>query len=268
MVDPFIVPTKIMAAVPAIIREAGRLICSCQDQQLQITEKSDRNYVTEIDLAVERLIVRKLKELAPDFAVITEEAAGNPFFSDRPTWILDPVDGTTNLMRGYRHSAISLALASEGQLRQGYIFNPWQNELFTAEDAGGARLNGRPIRSSQLSSLSDCLVGFGTTPYDRTDAHRTFLIAEQVFLRSLEIRRSGSAALDLAYVACGRLDGFFELKLQPWDYAAGALLIREAGGALTNWQGRDADLRHPDSVLATNGLIHRQMMDLLAAYGS
>ncbi|HBP37205.1 MAG TPA: inositol monophosphatase, partial [Clostridiales bacterium] len=175
MIDPFIVPAKIKAAVPSIIREAGRLILSRQDQGLQFTEKSDKNFVTEIDLDVEQLIVRNLKALTPDYAVITEEAAGNRFIYDRPTWILDPVDGTTNLMRNCRHSAISLALAADGHLRQGYIFNPWLDELFAAESGGGARLNGRPIRSSQRSALSDCLVGFGTTPYERTDAHRTFV---------------------------------------------------------------------------------------------
>ncbi len=247
-----------------IILEAGRLIIGRQGDELQITEKGAANYVTEMDLAVQKLIVGRLADLTPDYAVIAEESKTNPYGSGRPTWILDPVDGTTNLMRNYRHSAVSLALLAENRLQLGLILNPYTAECFTAAAGRGALLNGRPISASRRGSLQDCLIGFGTTPYARSEAHRTFDLAERVFLQSLEIRRSGSAALDLAYVACGRLDGFFEMQLQPWDYAAGALILQEAGGQITNWDGIMPAFSHADSILATNGLIHDDMRRLIA----
>mgnify|MGYP000870769384 CR=1 FL=1 len=160
-------------------------------------------------------------------------------------------------------SAVSLALAVRGVLTLAFVYNPYTDELFEAVVNQGARLNGVAIRASARSLLSDSLIGFGTTPYAREQAHITFLLLEQVFLRSLEIRRSGSAALDLAYVACGRLDGFFELHLQPWDYAAGGLILQEAGGRITNWRGAAPSLRYGDSILATNGPIHPALLELI-----
>jgi myo-inositol-1(or 4)-monophosphatase len=254
--------SEIQNDVRQIFQEASRLMLTRPDI-LQTAAKSARNYVTEIDLAVERLIVARLRQLTPDFAVITEEAAGNRFVYDRPTWILDPVDGTSNLMRDCHHSAISLALAGNGGLQLGLIYNPYLAELFAAEANQGAFLNGRRIQVSQRADLGDCLIGFGTTPYVRAEAHRTFDLLERVFLQVLEIRRFGSAALDLAYVACGRLDGFFELALQPWDYAAGILIVQEAGGRVTNWDDGTPDLCRPDSILATNSQIHRSLFDLI-----
>ena len=244
-----------------IVRRAGRLFQ--KDDTLRIQKKSAANYVTDVDLAVQNQIVRALLQLTPDYDVIAEESDSNPSDSECPTWILDPVDGTTNLMRGYRHSAISLALARENQLRLGIIFNPYTDELFTAISGEGAKRNDDPIKVSRYDRLSDCLIGFGTTPYARENADKTFSLVKQVFLQSLEIRRSGSAALDLAYVACGRLDAFFELYLQPWDYAAGALILKEAGGVITDWQGNPPSFRQGGSILATNGLVHPPLQDLI-----
>ncbi|MDW7656375.1 MAG: inositol monophosphatase family protein [Bacillota bacterium] len=249
--------------VGGIVRRAGKLILDLQNETLQIEQKSDANYVTQIDFAVQTYVLDKLKELTPTFAVIAEESDVNQYSLEQPTWILDPVDGTTNLMRHYHHSAVSLALAVRGILTLGFVYNPYTEELFEAVANQGARLNGQKIIVSTRSLLSDSLIGFGTTPYAREQAHSTFLLLEQVFLRSLEIRRSGSAALDLAYVACGRLDGFFELCLQPWDYAAGGLILQEAGGHITNWQGTAPSLRHGDSILATNGHIHAGLHNLI-----
>ncbi len=249
--------------VGQIVRQAGRLILDQQDGTLQIEQKSAANYVTQIDFAVQAFVLDRLKELTPTFAVIAEESDVNQYSLEQPTWILDPVDGTTNLMRNYHHSAVSLALAVRGFLTLGFVYNPYTDELFEAVVNQGALLNGQAIAASTRSLLSDSLIGFGTTPYAREQAHSTFLLLERVFLQSLEIRRSGSAALDLAYVACGRLDGFFELCLQPWDYAAGGLILQEAGGRITNWQGSAPSLRHGDSILATNGHIHAGLLDLI-----
>ena len=135
--------------------------------------------------------------------------------------------------------------------------------LFRSVAGGGSFMNGQPIQVSSRTHLRDGLIGFGTTPYIRQNAHRTFTLLEKVFLQVLEIRRTGSAAIDLAYVACGRLDGFFEMMLQPWDYAAGMLLIREAGGVITNWQGETPGLSSGDSILASSGNLHQPLLDLI-----
>lgn len=249
--------------VSRLVRQAGQLILQQRGETLQIEQKSAANYVTQIDFAVQTFVLDRLRELTPGFAVIAEESDVNQYGFDRPTWILDPVDGTTNLMRDYRQSAVSLALAEKDALLLGFIYNPYADELFEAALHKGARLNGQAIRCSDRRALADSLIGFGTTPYDRREAHSTFVLLEQVFLKSLEIRRSGSAALDLASIACGRLDGFFEYRLQPWDYAAGGLILQEAGGRISNWQNSFPSLCRGDSILATNGLIHTDLLNLM-----
>jgi myo-inositol-1(or 4)-monophosphatase len=258
---------SLLGPAAAIIREGGGLVIDLEKKGFSYEAKSEKNYVTNIDLAVEKSIVGRLRQLTPDYPVVTEETDSGPVDFDRPAWLLDPVDGTTNLMRGYRHSAISLALAAGGKVVAGLVYNPYTDELFTAAAGGGAKLNGTVIRASSRGRLADCLIGFGTTPYDRRMAHQTFEMAEKVFMASLEVRRSGSAALDLAYVACGRLDAFFEMALQPWDYAAGCLILQEAGGRAANWRGEMPCLRHGDSVLASNGLIHEEILKILNSIG-
>jgi myo-inositol-1(or 4)-monophosphatase len=223
--------------------------------------------VTEIDLAVQQMILAHLARITPGYAVIAEEAdSSRPDSNEpdlgQPTWILDPVDGTTNLIRNFRHSAVSLALAEQGRLSLAFIFNPYTDELYTAAAGRGARINGTPIYVSGRADLADCLIGFGTAPYDRQNAAATFQLVERVFSHSLEVRRLGSAALDLAYVACGRLDGFFERTLQPWDYAAGSLIVQEAGGRVTDWKSASPSLRRGGSILASNGLIHESLLEL------
>lgn len=257
--------SRLINPVKDILINAGNLMLQYQDRDMQIEKKSADNYVTETDVAVQKFIVGHLRHLTSEYAYVTEEGKASLFDYSRPTWILDPIDGTTNFMRHYRHSAISLALCHEEQINLAFIYNPYNNEMFWAADGQGSYLNGSKIAVSGHEDLKDCLIGFGTTPYAREQAHRTFVIAEKVFQQSLEIRRSGSAALDLAYIACGRLDGFFEFQLQPWDYAAGILLLREAGGKITNWQGKLPDLYAQDSILASNGKAHAALLaDLIA----
>ncbi len=264
---------NILKKTEEAVREAGGLFfggvegygSDGENGQMEIIQKDgDMNFVTSIDLAVQDFMADRLIDILPGSNLITEESEDNLYKFEKPTWILDPVDGTTNLMYDYRMSALSLALVIEGELRAGFIYNPFSGEMFTAQQGMGAFLNGRRIRVRKTADFSKCLIGFGTTPYDRSLGNRTFDITKKIFMDSREVRRSGSAAIDIAYVACGRLEGFYELRLQPWDYAAGILIIQEAGGKITNWEGRPADLLKPDSIAASNGMIHGTLLGYLA----
>ncbi|MBP1757485.1 MAG: inositol monophosphatase [Firmicutes bacterium] len=257
--------TDLIAPVQQILRDAGQLILDAEHNDLQIERKSAANYVTEIDLDVQHFIVGHLQQLSPEIGIMAEEADMNIAITDRPVWILDPIDGTTNFMHHCQHSSISLALAEGDQLLLGFVYNPFLNEMFIAERGCGATLNGRPIRVSTVDQLAESLLGFGTNPYARARAHESFARAEKVFLNSLELRRCGTCSLDLAYVACGRYDGFFEMLNHPWDFAAGLLLVREAGGYACNWQGQLHAIHTADSMIATNGLIHDALYELVKA---
>ena len=252
----------IKVRVESALKEAGCFFTYSGFAQDTAVKKGHANFVTGIDYQVQNYLIKQLNEIIPGSNIITEETERNEFCLARPTWILDPVDGTTNLLHGYGHSAVSLALFMDGKALAGWIYNPRSNEMFTGEAGNGACLNGEKIKVSSNSLLEDCLISFGTTPYDRKRAKETFSIIEHIFMDCQEIRRSGSAALDLAYVACGRTDGFFELCLQPWDFAAGLLILEEAGGKLTDWEGKRPDSISQSGILATNGLIH----DLLFRY--
>ena len=230
---------------------------------LEIDLKGDKDLVTEVDREAERLIVEQLLAGFPGHTIIAEEGEyppGDPSFR----WIIDPLDGTTNYAHGFPWFCVSIGLEAEGELAVGVIYNPLSDELFTATKGRGAFMNGRRLQVSTRSPLKNTLLGTGF-PYDcATDPANNFtnFIAFQKEARG--IRRAGAAALDLAYVAAGRLDGFWELKLKPWDVAAGVLMVREAGGLVTTFDGSVYDVFN-DRILATNGLIHGDMTALLAA---
>ncbi len=245
------------------LRQAGNIILECEIDKDQIIQKGAANYVTQVDLQVQKFLVAQLQQMVPESNIITEESADNRYSLEKPTWILDPVDGTTNLMRGYRHSAISLAFFDDQKPVFGVVYNPFNDEMFIAFTGGGAFLNHQKIKVSNNQDIGDCLIAFGTTPYQRENAGKTFHITENIFRQCLEIRRSGAAALDMAYVACGRVDAFYEYSLQPWDYAAGMIILAEAGGLSTNWQGDPLGVLAPGSVLATNGVVHNKMLNFL-----
>lgn len=255
--------SELIVPIQQILRDAGQMMRDAENSDIQIERKSAANYVTEIDLAVQHFIIDQLQQLNPAIGIMAEEADRSKPITDRPVWILDPIDGTTNFMHNCQHSAISLALAEGDQLLLGFVYNPTLNEMFIAERGHGARLNGHKIHVSSIDRLSEGLIAFGTNPYARTQAHDTFSRVEKVFLNSLEVRRFGTASLDLAYVACGRFDGFFEMLNHPWDYAAGLLLVMEAGGRATNWYGQKLAIHSADSMLATNGLIHEALYELV-----
>ncbi|MDP4093221.1 MAG: inositol monophosphatase family protein [Bacillota bacterium] len=252
---------SLVAKTEPALREAGRLFLkSAPDMETMV--KGFANYVTEIDFKVQDYLVKELSGILPGSNIITEESSQNQYDLSKPTWILDPVDGTANLMRGYRHSAISLALVIDKKPALGMIYNPFLNEMFIGDAGRGAYLNGNRIKVSSASKLEDCIITFGTTPYISRDKNTTIKVLDRVFAKCQDLRRSGSAALDLAYVACGRIDAFFEICLQPWDFAAGLLILEEAGGKITDMTGGKPELIKQGSILASNELVHEDLLGL------
>ena len=207
-----------------------------------IRTKGETDYVTNVDLAVQELLRERLAALAPDVQFMGEEQDNSRLDWSRPCWILDPVDGTTNLIHRFRHNAVSLALAEGGQIRLGVVYNPYSGECFTARWGQGAFCNGSPIRVSSADRLEDSLLSVGTVPGRRKLADTAFRQIRTLYDTCQDVRRTGCASLDLCWVACGRLDGYVELSLQPWDYAAGRLLVEEAGGRVTAPDGSPLSL--------------------------
>ena len=249
------------AAVDAAI-SAGRLQRSRFATDFSVDLKGAKDLVTELDTASESLIVGKLLDRFPGHGILAEEAVYPPGDGIH-TWIIDPIDGTTNFEHGYPWFCSSIALERDGQLVAGVIHNPMTNELFTASSGCGAFLNGQRINTSIRSPLASSLLATGF-PYDcATDPENNFESFIRFQKAARGIRRAGAAALDLAYLAAGRLDGFWELKLKPWDVAAGTILIREAGGTVTTFDGSPYQPSN-HRILASNGLIHPEMIAILA----
>ena len=244
------------------VREAGALLTDPAAVQT-ILSKSPTDFVTSVDVSVQALLKARLAELAPEVQFMGEEQDNAGVDFSRPVWILDPVDGTTNLIHGYRHSAVSLALAEDGQVTFGVVYHPYTQECFTARRGGGAFQNGRPIRVSGTIRLAESLLSAGTVPGRRELADEAFRQMRALYDRCQDVRRTGCASLDLCWVACGRLDGYVELSLQPWDYAAGALVVEEAGGQITTPNGSPLSLTEGGAVLASNQILHAALMDAL-----
>ena len=258
---------KILSEMEQIVRKAGTALMD-REKARTVREKGYADFVTEVDLQVQTMIRTGLSERFPQIPFMGEEQSNETVDLSGPVWVLDPVDGTTNLIHDCKMSAISLGLVQNGTPVAGVIYQPYLDEMFTARQGGGAFLNGRPIRVSRSQSLRECIIALGTSPYHHDLADRTFAAAKQVFLASMDIRRTGSAAMDLCYVAAGRVDGMFELILQPWDFAAGKLLVEEAGGKLTSMENSDISAVAPSSILATNGSIHDELAQLFARLGA
>lgn len=220
-----------------------------------VREKGLADFVTAVDMRVQDTIKEGLLKIAPHIPFMGEEKDNREIDFSGDFWILDPVDGTTNLIHDYRESAVSLALCEAGAPTLGIVYQPYTGEVFLARRGRGALLNGRPIHVSRAESLKESLVSVGTSPYRKELAKKNFQNFYDVFLRCEDIRRSGSAAIDLAHVACGRIDAYFERNLKPWDYAAGMLLVQEAGGSVTDFAGRDIGVSAPSDIVAGNGTI-------------
>lgn len=252
---------KVAGVGTAVALEAGGLLISLFRRPLEVSHKGEINLVTEADLAAEALIIRRLSEEFPGHGVLAEETHAQG--ERRPQrWIIDPLDGTTNYAHGLPVFCVSLALETGGIVEWGVVYNPCLDEMYTARRGEGAFLNGSPLRVSPACDLGASLLATGF-PYDIRSGRGTNLDYFAEFaLRSLAIRRFGSAALDLCYVAAGRFDGFWELKLHPWDCAAGYLIVREAGGRVTNFLGEPGSIYEQECV-ASNALIHDQMLGVI-----
>lgn len=244
-------------------REAGNILLEKFGRITKITMKGDINLVTEADLASEALIIERIKTYHPKHSILAEESGEAIVLGGDSTWkwIIDPLDGTTNYAHGYPCFAVTIALEHQGEVVVGVTFDPTRNEMFAAEKGQGATLNSKPIRVSATGELAASLIVTGF-PYDfkRKDDFARHLTA--FLMQSRGVRRDGSAAIDMAYVACGRFDGFWEEGLNPWDMAAGKLMIEEAGGTITDYGGDPFNIYNPP-VVASNGRIHKEMIAIL-----
>jgi myo-inositol-1(or 4)-monophosphatase len=251
MIDP------LQAAVEMAL-ESGRIQKESLSKSFAVRHKQEEiDLVTDVDIACQEKIISMVRERFPHDDIIAEEKA-NIYDGHKNRWIIDPVDGTTNYAHGYPFFCTSIAYAAEGKITAGVVYNPIMNELFFAAAGKGAYLNGNRIAVSQIGNLKKSLLSTGfpydiaTNPNNNIDHFVNFLFEAQA------VRRDGSAALNLSYVACGRFDGFWELNLKPWDLAAGGLIVEEAGGRITDLTGGTFDI-YRGECLASNGLIHPAM---------
>jgi len=242
-----------------IAREAGAVLMARFDRRIAIESKGEYDLVTEADRASERLIVERLSVQFPSHGIVAEEGGGHEGMSGF-RWYVDPLDGTTNFAHGFPCFNVTMALESAGELIAGVIFDPVRDEMFTAERGAGAFLNTKRIHVSEVAKLADSLVATGF-PSRKRHLHVNIHFYHQLAMVTHGIRRCGSAAIDLAYVACGRLDAFWEIGLNPWDMAAGLLLLAEAGGRYSDMHGQPHQLRGPD-LLVDNGLIHDEILGM------
>ncbi|MFP5461151.1 MAG: inositol monophosphatase family protein [Gammaproteobacteria bacterium] len=253
-------------------RRAGRIInrASVDLEQVKVTRKQTNDFVTEVDHASEEAIIDTLLTAYPDHAILAEESGHRPgkgaataMHEAEHVWVIDPLDGTTNFIHGFPQYAVSIALMQRGIVTQAVVYDPTRDELFTASKGRGAFLNDRRIRVSRRTKVEESLIGTGF-PYRQLDQLDDYLeLFKLVTEKSASVRRPGAAALDLAYVACGRYDAFFEFGLAPWDVAAGSLLITEAGGLVGNFSG-DADYLFSEQVLAGTPKVFGALLALVA----
>jgi myo-inositol-1(or 4)-monophosphatase len=244
-----------------VARRAGALLVEGLKSQRRIELKSSFEVVTEIDHASEQLIISAIRAEFPDHTILAEESGGT-FDHSRHTWLIDPLDGTNNYAHGFPYFAVSLALWAEQQPLLGVVYDPLRDELFSASAGGGAYCNNQRLHVSQIATLGAALLSTGF-PYDYASRTENNLQEfNRIQARSQGVRRAGAAALDLAYVAMGRLDAHWELDLKPWDAGAAALIVREAGGRLSNQRG-ESWYPWDDWLIASNGLIHDELVQVL-----
>ena len=261
--------SEYLADLEPIAREAGALLMSYFDRHIKIEYKGDVDLVTAADRASEKLIAERLHARWPQHGIVGEEGTRTDTSAEF-RWYVDPLDGTTNFAHGYPVFCVSIALARRNdEIEVGVLYDPTRNELFAAERGRGATLNGNPIHVSKTTRLAESILGTGF-PSHKRHKNPNIYFYQQITLRSHGVRRAGSAALDLANVAAGRYDGFWEFNLNPWDTAAGVLIVREAGGKVTRFDGTPFRLDSRE-VLATNGLIHDEVIanfsDIFAGRG-
>ncbi len=249
-------------------REAGKIInrAALDVESVRVSQKQVNDFVTEVDQASEQIIIETLLTAYPGHGILAEESGQEHGAKDSEfVWIIDPLDGTTNFIHGFPVYCVSIALAVKGKVEQAVIYDPTRNDLFTATKGRGAYMNDRRLRVSKRIRIQDCLIATGF-PFRPGDDYKSYMsMMSDVMQRCAGLRRPGSAALDLAYVAAGFTDGLFESGLSPWDVAAGSLLVTEAGGLVGNFTG-EADFLHQKECLAASPKIYAQMVSLLSKY--
>ena len=245
----------------ALVKKTKTLVDN-RERAGHIKVKGPADYVTQVDTDIQGFLAKELGNLFPDIQFLGEEEGLHEMTGDT-YWILDPIDGTTNLIHDYQHSVVSLALYEKGEITLGIIYDPFREDVYHAGKGKGSFLNGTPIHVSDAEVLAETIIAVGTSPYDRELAKDNFERIQRVFEKSQDIRRTGSAAMDLAYVACGRTGGFFEPRLSPWDFAAGMLLVAEAGGQVTDFEGKPLNFLQRGSVVASNGKVHGELRALM-----
>jgi myo-inositol-1(or 4)-monophosphatase len=249
-------------------REAGKIInrAALDVEAVRISQKQVNDFVTEVDHAAEQVIIETLLTAYPGHGILAEESGQEHGAKDSEfVWIIDPLDGTTNFIHGLPIYCVSIALAVKGKVEQAVVYDPTRNDLFTATKGRGAFLNDRRLRVSKRIRMQECLISTGF-PFRPGDDFKAYLaMMAEVMPRCAGLRRPGAAALDLAYVAAGFTDGFFEAGLSPWDMAAGSLLVSEAGGLVGNFTG-EADFLHQKECLAGSPKIYGQLVSILGKY--
>ena len=250
-----------------VVRRAGEIVRSASSDK-EVREKSGhQDLVTRYDGMTQAFLEQELLRLMPEAGFLGEEDLGHDAHSEREwLFIVDPIDGTTNFIKGFAHCGISVGLARRGVMELGVVLDPYRQELFTARRGGGAFCNGRPIRVSGLA-MEDCVVNMGTSPYYRQYADVTFAMGKTLFAQCLDVRRMAAASLDLCYAAAGRIDGYFECLLSPWDYAAGSLILQEAGGLATDLLGNPLRFDRKCSLAAGTPACHGALLAAAEAHG-
>ncbi len=245
-------------------RNAGKVIIRSFEQldKVEVESKGSNDFVTSVDTAAEQAIIETIRKSYPEHTIIGEESGVLTGSDDDFQWIIDPLDGTTNFVKGIPHFAVSIALKVKGKLDQSVVFDPIRGELFTASRGKGAQLNGMRIRTKAHKDLSATILATGFPFKHKQHTNAYMAMFSSLFQKSSDMRRAGSAALDLAYVASGRIDGFFEIGLKPWDTAAGELLVIEAGGLVTDFVGGHNHTKSGNIVAGSTRLLKEILKDI------
>lgn len=260
--EPFIAQDRLLAVATTAARAAGSLLQTYARAGFRITYKNSLNLVTDADHAAEQCVIEAIHAHFPDHGILAEERGASPRASSRYRWVIDPLDGTTNFAHGFPFYSVSIGVECDGDPVVGVVYDPCKDELFSASKGAGATLNGASLKVSDTDRLDRALLVTGFAYDIRETSDNNLNHFSHFALKAQGLRRTGSAALDLCYVAAGRFDGFWEVRLNPWDMAAGSVILGEAGGTVTDFSGAWLSIHQPQLV-ASNGRIHEAMLQVL-----